>query len=62
MADLSISRVSKRLGTQTAVRDLQLDIASGELVVLLGPLAAPGKPLPCALLRGWSRPTVAVSA
>ena len=55
MADLSISQVSKRFGLQTAVRDLQLDIASGELVVLLGPSGA-GKTTTLRLVAGLESP------
>ena len=55
MADLSISRVSKRFGTQTAVRDLELVIASGELVVLLGPSGA-GKTTTLRLVAGLESP------
>ena len=37
MAEISLSRVSKRYGNVEVIRDLSLDIASGELVVFLGP-------------------------
>ncbi len=37
MADLRLERVSKRFGNALAVNDLTLDIADGELLVLVGP-------------------------
>jgi multiple sugar transport system ATP-binding protein len=37
MAGISLARVSKRFGQVEVIRDLSLDIASGELVVFLGP-------------------------
>lgn len=55
MADLSLSRVSKRFGLQTAVSDLDIDIASGELVVLLGPSGA-GKTTTLRLAAGLEVP------
>jgi multiple sugar transport system ATP-binding protein len=55
MADLSLSDVSKRFGAQTAVTDLNIDIASGELVVLLGPSGA-GKTTTLRLAAGLESP------
>ena len=55
MADLSLSHVSKRFGMQTAVSDLHIDIASGELVVLLGPSGA-GKTTTLRLAAGLEVP------
>ena len=37
MAEISLARVSKRFGTVEVIRDVSLDVASGELVVFLGP-------------------------
>jgi multiple sugar transport system ATP-binding protein len=37
MAGIALSRVSKRFGPVEVIRDVSLDIASGELVVFLGP-------------------------
>jgi multiple sugar transport system ATP-binding protein len=37
MAGISLSRVSKRFGSVEVIRDVSLEIASGELVVFLGP-------------------------
>jgi multiple sugar transport system ATP-binding protein len=37
MAQISLDRVSKRFGTVEVIRDVSLDVASGELVVFLGP-------------------------
>ncbi len=37
MAGISLSRVFKRFGSVEVIRDVSLDIASGELVVFLGP-------------------------
>lgn len=55
MADLSLSHVSKRFGMQTAVSDLHIDVASGELVVLLGPSGA-GKTTTLRLAAGLEMP------
>ena len=55
MADLAISHVSKSFGAQTAVTDLELSIASGELVVLLGPSGA-GKTTTLRLVAGLESP------
>jgi len=40
MARLEIDHVTKRYGDVHAVRDVTLDVADGEFVVLLGPSAA----------------------
>ena len=37
MAGISLQRVSKRFGTVEVIREVSLDVASGELVVFLGP-------------------------
>ena len=55
MADLALSHVSKSFGAQTAVSDLELSIASGELVVLLGPSGA-GKTTTLRLVAGLESP------
>lgn len=55
MADLALSHVSKSFGAQTAVTDLDLSIASGELVVLLGPSGA-GKTTTLRLVAGLESP------
>ena len=55
MADLALSHVSKSFGAQTAVTDLELSIASGELVVLLGPSGA-GKTTTLRLVAGLESP------
>ncbi len=55
MADLALSHVSKSFGAQTAVSDLDLSIASGELVVLLGPSGA-GKTTTLRLVAGLESP------
>jgi multiple sugar transport system ATP-binding protein len=51
MAELSLQGLSKRFGETEAVRDLSLDIASGEFVVLLGPSGA-GKTTTLRLVAG----------
>ena len=40
MAELKIAGVSKHFGSTAAVQGLDIDIASGEFVVLLGPSGA----------------------
>ena len=40
MADLALRGVGKRFGTVQAVAGLQLEVASGEFIVLLGPSGA----------------------
>ena len=55
MADLTLSHVSKSFGAQAAVKDLELSIASGELVVLLGPSGA-GKTTTLRLVAGLESP------
>ena len=37
MADIALSGVSKRFGAVDVIRDVSLDVKSGELVVFLGP-------------------------
>lgn len=55
MAELQLSSVSKRFGAVEAVRGLDLDIASGEFIVLLGPSGA-GKTTTLRLVAGLERP------
>ena len=55
MAELRLDVVSKRFGAVEAVRDLSLDIASGELIVLLGPSGA-GKTTTLRLVAGLEKP------
>jgi multiple sugar transport system ATP-binding protein len=55
MAELRIEGVTKRFGMVEAVRDLSLDIASGELIVLLGPSGA-GKTTTLRLVAGLEKP------
>ena len=55
MADLRLAGVGKRFGAVQAVRDLSLDIASGEFIVLLGPSGA-GKTTTLRLVAGLERP------
>ena len=51
MADLRLAGVSKRFGAVQAVQGLDLDIASGEFIVLLGPSGA-GKTTTLRLVAG----------
>jgi multiple sugar transport system ATP-binding protein len=51
MADLSLRSVNKRFGAIQAVHNLNLDVASGEFIVLLGPSAA-GKTTTLRLIAG----------
>jgi multiple sugar transport system ATP-binding protein len=51
LANVSLSSVTKRFGTVTAVDKMSLDIADGELVVLLGPTGA-GKTTTLRLIAG----------
>ncbi|MEP6738820.1 MAG: ABC transporter ATP-binding protein [Caldimonas sp.] len=55
MSDLKLSGVGKRFGTVQAVQGLDLEIASGEFVVLLGPSGA-GKTTTLRLVAGLERP------
>jgi multiple sugar transport system ATP-binding protein len=55
MADLALHGVGKRFDDIEAVRDLDLDVASGEFVVLLGPSGA-GKTTTLRLVAGLERP------
>jgi multiple sugar transport system ATP-binding protein len=55
MADVVLSGVSKSFGDKQAVADLDLSIANGEFVVLLGPTGA-GKTTTLRLIAGLERP------
>jgi multiple sugar transport system ATP-binding protein len=55
MADLALKSVSKRFGKTQAVSDINIDISSGELVVLLGPSGA-GKSTTLRLAAGLEQP------
>jgi multiple sugar transport system ATP-binding protein len=54
MAELRLDAVTKRFGAVTAVDGLSLDVASGELIVLLGPSGA-GKTTTLRLVAGLER-------
>ena len=56
MSDLALRNVCKVFSKTTAVRDLTLDIASGELVVLVGPSGC-GKSTTLRLIAGLETPT-----
>ncbi len=55
MADLRLSGIGKRFGTVQAVQGLDLDVASGEFIVLLGPSGA-GKTTTLRLAAGLEKP------
>ncbi len=55
MADLRLSSVTKRFGAVQAVQGLDLDVRSGEFIVLLGPSGA-GKTTTLRLVAGLERP------
>ena len=55
MADLRLSGISKRFGTAHAVQGLDLEVASGEFIVLLGPSGA-GKTTTLRLVAGLEMP------
>ena len=59
MARLEIDRVSKHYGDVIAVRDLTLDVADGEFVVLLGPSGC-GKTTTLRIVAGFAAPTSGV--
>jgi multiple sugar transport system ATP-binding protein len=54
MADIALSNVSKRFGQSLAVDQLDLSVANGEFVVLLGPTGA-GKTTTLRLVAGLER-------
>ena len=55
MAEVSLRGVHKRFGEQSAVEGLDLDVADGEFVVLLGPTGA-GKTTTLRLVAGLEKP------
>ena len=55
MADLRLSGIGKRFGTVQAVQGLDLSVASGEFIVLLGPSGA-GKTTTLRLVAGLEKP------
>ena len=55
MAEIALRGVTKRFGDIEAVRDLSLEIAAGEFVVLLGPTGA-GKTTTLRLIAGLEKP------
>jgi ABC-type Fe3+/spermidine/putrescine transport system ATPase subunit len=55
-ARLSIAAVTHRYGEQTALEDVSLDIADGELITLLGPSGC-GKTTLLRVIAGFIRPT-----
>jgi putative spermidine/putrescine transport system ATP-binding protein len=56
MAQLQLDRVSKRYGHFHAVRDVSIDVAEGEFVVLLGPSGC-GKTTTLRIIAGFVEPT-----
>ncbi|MCT7377070.1 ABC transporter ATP-binding protein [Chelativorans salis] len=56
MAHIELKRVTKKFGAQTALRNLDLEIADGEFFVLLGETGA-GKTTTLRLIAGLERPT-----
>src|SRR5881398_3223322 len=59
MADVSLRNLGKRFGNTVAVEGLSLDIADGELVVLLGPTGA-GKTTLLRLVAGLEIPDAGI--
>src|SRR5882672_2790285 len=55
MAEVRLDGVTKRFGDVAAIDDLSLDIADGELLVLLGPTGA-GKTTTLRMVAGLERP------
>src|SRR5262249_54737624 len=55
MADLRLGGLSKRFGDVQALRELQLEVTSGEFIVLLGPSGA-GKTTTLRLVAGLEKP------
>jgi putative spermidine/putrescine transport system ATP-binding protein len=56
MARLEIDRITKRYGEVHAVRDVSIDVADGEFVVLLGPSGC-GKTTTLRVIAGFAKPT-----
>jgi len=56
MATIRLDNVTKRFGSDVALRDLTLEVGDGEFFVLLGPTGA-GKTTTLRLIAGLERPT-----
>ena len=56
MTSLALHRLTKRYGEQFAVRDVTLDVADGEFLVLLGPSGC-GKTTTLRMIAGFVEPT-----
>ncbi len=57
---IEIANIKKSFGRTQVLNDISLDIPSGQMVALLGPLA-PGKLRCCVLSPGWSTRPVGTS-
>ena len=56
MAQITLDKVTKTYGANTALRELSLDVGDGEFFVLLGPTGA-GKTTALRLIAGLDKPT-----
>ena len=56
MTDVALKHLSRRFGDHLAVRDLNLEIASGEMVAFLGPSGC-GKTTTLRMITGLIQPT-----
>jgi multiple sugar transport system ATP-binding protein len=56
MAEVVLSQITKRFGSQTALDDLSMTIPDGSFVVLLGPTGA-GKTTVLRMVSGLDQPT-----
>ena len=57
MARIRLQNISKTFGANTALEDLDIDVADGEFFVLLGPTGA-GKTTTLRIIAGLEKPTV----
>ena len=55
MAEVTLRGINKKFGTATAAKNIDLSIADGEFVVLLGPTGA-GKTTTLRLIAGLEKP------
>ena len=55
MADLRLENVSKSFGETQALKNVELNVSSGEFIVLLGPSGA-GKTTTLRLIAGLEQP------